>query len=76
MPSPDSEIHPLVQEHCVMLRHYAELQARCTIQMEALHAEVASLRAQVNCVARALAQICAAFGTQFAQPLAHEPTNL
>ena len=31
-----------------MLRHYAELQARCTIQMEALHAEVASLRAQVT----------------------------
>ena len=48
MQSPDSEIHPLVQEHGVMLRHYAELQARCTIQMEALHAEVASLRAQVT----------------------------
>ena len=31
-----------------MLRHYAALQARCTIQMEALYAEVASLRAQVT----------------------------
>ncbi len=50
MPHPDSDIHPLVQEHGVMLRHYAHLQARCTAQVETLHAEVASLRAQVTCL--------------------------
>ncbi|MEJ5152025.1 hypothetical protein WH265_16025 [Comamonas sp. MYb396] len=48
MPNPDSDIHPLVQEHGVMLRHYAALQARCTAQVDALRAEVEALRAQVT----------------------------
>jgi hypothetical protein len=38
----------LVQEHGVMLRHYAALQARCTAQVDALRAEVEALRAQVT----------------------------
>ncbi|PWB20076.1 hypothetical protein DCO45_03175 [Comamonas sp. JNW] len=38
----------MVQEHGVMLRHYAALQARCTAQVDALRAEVEALRAQVT----------------------------